>query len=524
MQLDSLSFSRQETAEYLNARMHLGLSPEQITSLEQRTEGWPAGLQLAAVSLRWVQDRAAGVAAENVIETYSGSQRQVMDYLVNDVLNRQPLEVRDFILKTSILVRFCASLCDAVTQTTNSLVRLEDLERSSLFLIPLDGKRNWYRYHSLWAEAMQALLKKENLDLFPELHQRAANWFKTQGLVEEAVQHAIWAGDFRSAAAWIEPHARQMVLHGEGGLLLRWLEKLPAERIEEWDELLIAQGWSWLAEGQIDRIEPAFAAFKGRPALHPQLLGEMAALRAMVAMVHQETAVMQEQAVIAFENLPLEDRMVRSVVNFSLGTALLLAGQVARAIELLGQSVQESRLEKNELLNLVATSSLAQAYELFGQFDQAARLHRAIIALENHPVIGKLPLIGLGYVGLGGVLHEWLQYSESQAALEKGLAIGQRWGSPEILIGGYFSLARLRYTQGDLNGALEILDLLERDFLNASPTQERDHILATRARIALEQGNTALADEWANRKATGFHPWNYTNESQILIRVLIAAI
>ena len=184
-------------------------------------------------------------------------------------------------------------------------------------------------------------------------------------------------------------------------------------------------------------------------------------------------------------------------MTLGLGTAAALSGQAHQAVELLNQAIQESRRNHQTILQLVATGTLAQAYESLGQLDQAARLHQQVIALETDPVMGKLPLIGVGYVGLGGILHERLQFDQAEATLQKGLEIGRRWGSPEIQIGGYFSLARLRYTQGDLTGALEILDRLEAEFLNAAPLHERDHILAIKARIWLAQGQMAQVNAWA---------------------------
>jgi LuxR family maltose regulon positive regulatory protein len=251
----------------------------------------------------------------------------------------------------------------------------------------------------------------------------------------------------------------------------------------------------------------------------------MAALRAVIATVHQDTAAIQQQAELALQHLPPEDNLIRCVVALSLGTAAALSGDALKAVELLCQAVQESQRSDQRILNLVATSTLAQAYESLGRLDQAARLHRQIIALEIDPALRNLPLIGIGYVGLGGVLHEWLQFEEAETTLKKGLDIGQRWGSPEIIIGGYFSLAHLRYTQGDLDGALEILDKIEAEFLDAIPLHERAHMQAERARLWLAQGKLARAEAWTQTcSLDASAPATYADERQqlVLARVRLA--
>ncbi len=223
--------------------------------------------------------------------------------------------------------------------------------------------------------------------------------------------------------------------------------------------------------------------------------------------------------------IPLEDSQLRCVVLLSLGTAAALSGSTEKSVELLSQTIQESQRGRQHIIHLLATSTLAQTYESLGNFDQAERLHRQVIALESNPALGSLPLIGVGYVGLGGILHERLRFDEAEVALQQGLAIGQRWGSPEIQIGGYFSLARLRYTQGDLDGALAILGRLETEFLSTMPLYERGYIQAVMARLWLVQGQLERGEAWARDYAPDENASiQYGEESQllILVRVLLA--
>jgi LuxR family maltose regulon positive regulatory protein len=504
LRLEALSFTEDEAAAFLGSAMQLDLSPDEIAILERRTEGWIAGLQLAAIALRSISRGTHSVGAEQpdpagFVRAFGGSHRHVVDYLTGEVLDRQSAEIQSFLLQTSILERLSPFLCDAVSGMTHSQATLEYLERASLFLIPLDDERHWYRYQALWAEVLRTRLQREHPDIIRSLHERASLWFGQQGLLAEAIFHAQQAGQADRAASLIEPVAKAMTMRGEGGTLLRWLEPLPAETIASRPDLLLARAWAQITDGQLDAVEPPLGILSGRTDLPLALQGEIAAVRSMIATVHQDIPVIQRQARLALEYLPPGDSQIRSATILSLGTAAALTGQVLQAAELLEQAIEESQRGGQPIIRMIAVSTLAQVHEALGQLDQAARLHRQVIALEADPVLGSLPLVGVGYVGLGGILHERLRFEDAEAALQQGLSIGQRWGSPEILIGGYFSLARLRYTQGDLAGALEILDRLEVEYLAGSPLHERDHILAVKARVWLAQGQMAQVAVWEQR-------------------------
>jgi len=529
--LTSLSFTVAEAGAFLNSAMHLELSSQQVALLERRTEGWIAGLQLAAIAMQSIRQASPIPSAghpqmDSFIEAFGGSHRHVLDYLSSEVLQRLSPELQDFLVQSSVLERLSAPLCNEVLERTGSQAMLETLERLNLFLVPLDAERRWYRYHALWAEVLQTRLLSQHQELIPGLQQRAANWFEKHGFLAEAIPHAIRAGEPQRAAGWIEPLARAMVLRGEGSLLLHWLDQLPAAIVDERPQLVIAKAWAWITAGELDEIEALLEllASPGDPA--PELLGEIAAIRAMVATLHQDIPVIQQQAALALQNLPDDDSLMRAAMALSLGTAAALSGYALPAVDLFEQAIQSSRRSHQSIIRLVSTTGLASAYESLGQLSQAARLHRQVIALEGDPVLGSLPLIGVAYVGLGGILHEWLLFDQAEATLQKGLSIGQRWGSPEILIGGWFSLARLRYTQGRLDEALGILEKLEADFFTSTPLRERDHIQSIQARVWLAQGQLARAEAWAQAcNLDESHPVTYPDEQQMLVlaRVLLAS-
>jgi LuxR family maltose regulon positive regulatory protein len=519
--MDTLGFSEREAVDFLNQSMRLGLAAEEIALLNQRTEGWVAGLQLAALTLQAVgKDKSA-----DFIRSFGGGHRHIMDYLTDEVLQRQPREIQIFLLQTSLLEKLTAPLCEAVTREGGAQSMLEALERANLFLVPLDSERQWYRYHPLWAEMLQVRLKREQPQELPQLHRWASAWFAQNGLLDEAVAHALAAGEWELSASLLETSARALVMRGGSATLQRWLEKLPHEIVLAHPPLLIAQTWALVTDGRLDEAESALGELSRREGLDAALLGEVAAIRAIAATVHQDIPAIQENAQEALRLIPLEDSQLRCGVLLSQGTAAALSGAVEQSVELLNQAIYESQRGRQPIIHLIAISTLAQTYEALGDFDRAERLHRQVIALESDSALGGLPLIGVGYVGLGGVLHERLRFDEAEAALQHGLTVGQRWGSPEIQIGGYFSLARLRYTQGDLAGALAILEKLESDFAPDMPLHERGHIQAMKARFWLAQGQRTRVEAWVRQVAPKVdEPVTFDDETQFLVlaRVLLA--
>jgi LuxR family maltose regulon positive regulatory protein len=525
IQMDALGFSEREAAEFLNETMRLGLSAEDIALLTQRTEGWAAGLQLAALTLQAIRRRnEKEEAITDFVRSFSGGHRHVMDYLTDEVLQRQPAEIQAFLLHTSPIEKLTAPLCEAVTGTPHAQAMLESLERANLFLVPLDADRQWYRYHPLWAEMLQVRLQREQPQDVARIHHAAADWFASHGFLDEAITHALAAGETDQAADLMESSAKALVMRGGSATLQTWLSKLPREAIVARPMLMIAQTWALVTDGVLDEAEALLNDLSHREALATALRGEVAAIRSIVATVHQDIPAIQEYAQEALRLIPVEDSQLRCGVLLSQGTAAALSGSIEQSAELLTQAIRESERGRQAIIRLIALSTLAQTYEGLGDFDRAERLHRQVIALESDPALGSLPLIGIGYVGLGGVLHERLRFAEAEAALQQGLAIGQHWASPEIQIGGYVSLARLRYTQGDIDAALAILDRLETDFAPTIPIHERGHINAMRARFWLAQGQLARAEAWAQTESfTTAGPISFVEEIQFLIltRILL---
>jgi LuxR family maltose regulon positive regulatory protein len=517
IQMDTLSFSEDETVNFLNRAMGLGLTADEVGQLNRRTEGWAAGLQLAALSLQAIEKGRT----DEFIRSFSGGHRYIADYLAGEALQRQPADVQKFLLQTSPLEKLSAGLCEAVTGDENAQERLEALERANLFMVALDDERRWYRYHPLWAEMLQARLSREGEAGVTEIHRRAAAWFAANGSVDEAVHHALAANEPELAARLLNPTAKAQVMRGGSATLQGWLEKLPDEILREYPDLLIAQAWSQVLDGRLDETGASLADLSAREDLAAVQQGEIAAIQSIVATIHQDVAAIRQHAETALRLIPPENSPLRSGVLLSQGTAASLMGELAQSARLLEQAARESQDGRQPIIHLIAIGTLAQTYESLGLFDRAERMHRQVIELGANPPMNGLPLIAIGYVGLGGVLHEHLFFEEAEAALQQGLDVGRHWGSPEIQIGCLFSLARLRYTQGRLDEALAILDQLEADFASEMPIHESRHILATRARCWLAVGQTAKAEDWSRSLPPEAQAVTFLDENQHLIRARI---
>ena len=326
-----LRFAPEEAAAFLNDVMGLNISPEDVTALEARTEGWIAGLQMAALSMRGRKD------VSGFIKAFSGSHRFILDYLVEEVLDRQSSDIQEFLLKTSILERMTAPLCDAMTGRDDSQPILAQLEQANLFLVALDDERRWYRYHHLFADVLSQCLRDKESELIPELHRRAAEWYEQNGLIDEAIEHTLAAEDFERVACLIEQRAMHMFIHGEMATLLKWLEVLPDDLIPERPWLCIFHAWALhlgVRAGVVEpRLKDAERALEKRALPEAEvhhMLSHIATIRALEALVKEDVPRAKELAHQALKYRP-EENFVRGLSAQVMGWASRLSGDLAAA-------------------------------------------------------------------------------------------------------------------------------------------------------------------------------------------------
>jgi LuxR family maltose regulon positive regulatory protein len=489
-----LRFTIDEAAAFLNQVMGLGMSAADITALEARTEGWIAGLQLAALSIKDHADRAGFIA------TFTGSHRFVIDYLVEEVLNRQTESVREFLLCTSILERLCAPLGNALTNIESGQATLEYLEHGNLFLIPLDNERRWYRYHHLFAEVLRHRLQEEQPDRVAKLHRRASGWYAGEGLVDEAVNHALAGRDFEEAARLIEAVAGGMLRRGSSVSLKRWLDAMPTEVLRARPRLCLARAWTfhWGPSLSLESAEEwaqlALRAASANGSLDCDLTGEVATLQAMIAATRSEVARSLELSQQALDDLP-PDSPWRSAIALCLGTAHIASGDMAAATRVLGEALRLSQADGVHYIQLAAASFLADIQVSQGHLARALELYQQVLAWADRGFPQKGGV--MAHAGQAYILCERNQLDAALAHVQLGAdqldRVGGAWAAHVI----YRVLARVQQAQGNWTDALDALDRSYQTGQGGQVSLVVTQAAALRACLLLAQDDLGAATAWA---------------------------
>lgn len=501
-----LRFTFSEAAEFLNQIMGLTLPADAITALESRTEGWIAGLQLAAISMQGQKD-AAGF-----IQSFTGSHRFVLDYLVEEVLGQQPEEIQMFLLHTSILNRMCGSLCDAVLSAPpgSGQQTLAYLERANLFLVPLDNERHWYRYHHLFAELLRQRLQQlahssaalgDADSLLNKLHVRASKWYEDHELQMEAFQHAAAAHDIERAEGLID--GRGIPLHFSGGVLpiLDWLDSLPKKVKDARPALWWRHAAMLLINGQTLGVEENLQAAEASLANILQgaepdgktrnLIGQIAAASATLALTRYDVPTMLAQSRRALEYLSAENFFTRATANWTLGYAHTLLGDRAAARHAFTESISLSQRSSAMFSLILATIGLGLIQELDTQLHQAAATYRRVLEWAgDHPQ----QIINEAHLGLARVLYEWNELEAAEHHASQSLQLAKQYESiiDRSIIADVF-LARLKLAQGDVDAAAAILAKTDESARQHNFIHRMPEIAAARVLTFLRQGNLAQA-------------------------------
>jgi LuxR family maltose regulon positive regulatory protein len=493
-----LRFTSDEAATFLNQVMGLKLAADEITALEAHTEGWIAGLQLAALSMQGRDD------VGNFIRSFTGNHAYIIDYLAEEVLQRQPAEVQSFLLQTSILDRMCGSLCDAITERSDSQRLLEHLEHTNLFIVSLDDKREWFRYHQLFADVLQARLRQTEPDWMPELHCRASVWYEQHGLTVEAVNHALVAADFDRAARLVEQKSRAMWQRGEVTTLQSWLAALPPDIRRARPQLSLAKAWGALTVSQIAVVEASLleaeaAMSQLAEAEVKPLRAQVDALRSTLANFRQDSAQAIELAHRSLAHLPEGDHFLRGHLAYNLGWAYLSRGDLPAASQKLREAATFSLSEGDLSTAGLALNSLGAGLEARGRLREAASCYRQVIQAvqkDGRP----LPVTAAcgAYVRLGGILYEWNQLEESAQCANQGIELSRPFQASGVVFVGCLVLTRVLNAHDDLTGAIDSLRNAETAARSGGiSTVTLRMVEAARVQLWLTQRNIADAAQWA---------------------------
>jgi LuxR family maltose regulon positive regulatory protein len=521
-----LRFTEAETATFLNHTMGLGLIPGDVAALEARTEGWIAGLQLAALSLREQADRT------DFIQSFAGDDRLVMDYLVGEVLSVLPENIQRFLLHTSILKRMCGSLCDALMDCDESSQDiLEHLEQTNLFIVPLDNRRRWYRYHHLFAELLRARLCTMNGSHMANLHGRASVWYEQHELITEALDHALEAADFQGAARLAAANALPTLMRGEVATVQEWFDALPQEISRTHPRLCIDQAWVLHLSQRSTEIEPLLqAAERGLNssdyaglATTSSWLGEVMALRAWVKRSQGDLVQALELAHGALDLLTEEHVFALCLNLVSLAGALRHTGDLEQAVQVLTDCIPLCKEAMNPLGVMADSFELAELQVMRGHLYQAqAVLQDALQWATNHGV-QQMPATSMVHVKLSDVLFEQNNLQAAEDHLEAGLKLSKR-GLATVSGQGYLSLARLKQARGDTAGAEAALLKAEEAVQGWETPEMAAERAAHRARFWLAEGNLPPALRWiqeswvrTQEKETYLHEFELLTLSRVLI-------
>jgi LuxR family maltose regulon positive regulatory protein len=452
---DALRFSDDEAAALLNGALGLRLSATDLARLQERTEGWAAGLYLAALSLEGRSD------PEAFIQEFAGDDRHLVDYLGAEVIDRQPERIRAFLLRTSILDRLCGPLCDAVTREEGSTALLEEIERSNLFLVPLDTKREWYRYHHLFRELLRYELQRTDPELVRVLHGRALRWYRQEGAVPEAIEHAAAAGEIGTAADLISQHWSAFLQRGLLETVAGWLDALPREAVESDPRLCLTRAWIGVNTGRLDEvnhwIEAAERAAAQRAEDGRSFAAAAGMLRCIARYMEGDVSNAIHSARRALELERIEPSPWRSVGCPVLGISLFWSGDAADARATLEDAMERARPAGNNLAVIHALGCLATMSAEQGELEAAERYAERASALWEEHNLGDHWATTMTRVARGKLLEQGGRLAAAADEIRRAVELSSRGVASIEIAYSLLSLVQVHTVLGDQEGARALL-------------------------------------------------------------------
>jgi LuxR family maltose regulon positive regulatory protein len=511
---EQLRLNTKETHAFLKDVMYLNLAPELVRKIARRTEGWLAGLQLLGLSLHNCANPA------EVLKRSNGNHRYILDYLTEEVLRQQSAEIRQFLLQTSILKRLSAPLCNAVIEKTDSQNILTYLEHANVFLIPLDEERNWYRYHTLFADTLYVLLKQEDPDVISQLHLRASQWYASHDILVEAVQHALQAQAWQRVADLVEPFTEALMTQKyvhiwryceEIPMMLRWLHQLPAEIVHTRPHLSLyyarslfiaghpteAERWLQTAETELlISAQDSSTVYKSADDDHEKLQGEIIARRAIIAAYRGDNQAAQDYCQQANSYLSAEHVFQQSLIAVARGMIAFNMGQLPAATQqlLLASTLSQHVGMPGDIINYMSMAASflhmqGQLHEAYNVLQQAIRRGMGIRP-DSYP----LAIVGVAYVYQADILREWNQLEQALELIQQGIRFIEQTKYTHYLDVAYTVLTRIYLSRNDVDEAQRVLQQVKHiPAFEENPDRQSWLIAMEQARICITQGKLDAA-------------------------------
>ncbi|HLT11324.1 MAG TPA: LuxR C-terminal-related transcriptional regulator [Micromonosporaceae bacterium] len=533
---EQLRFAPEEAAALLRGATGVDVPGDQVAILTARTEGWAAGLQLAGLSLRGEPDPARFVA------DFSGSHRFVLDYLTEEVLERQPTHVTDFLLQTSLLDRLTGPLCNALTGRSDGQEMLERLEQANLFVVPLDNVQGWWRYHHLFADLLRARLQHRHPDQVAHLHEVASVWHEEHGFIDSAVHHAAQAGNVDHVADLVERHADELLMRSEGTTIQRWLSTLAEEVVTARPRLLLVRARLSLLRGQTDEADAALDAaeralttstttrddYEPSVGAGASLLANVPATialdRAYLAELRGDADAAATHASAAMESIRDGEWMLHSHAGGYLALARWQQGRLAEAEQLLVESIAQWRAAGEHYLAVRGCHHLGQIRRAQGRPGDAADAYRLAIEVASRPG-AESPAAGVGHVGLAELAYQQGDLDRAQSEVERGIALCRHLAYVQPLATGLATLAWIQQARGEDQLARTTMEEAVALGPMHGVTSLLNPVPAQWARLRLTHGDVAVAAAWTRQRGIEAEDDpDYAREPDYLVlaRVLLA--
>ncbi len=502
IRLSDLRFSIEEADGLFRQALAFSLDERELDSLVTRAEGWAAGLQMAALALQGQVSQQGKESLPGFVRAFTGSNRYILDYLMEEVLQRQPEHIQVFLLRTCVLDRLYAPLCDALFADGGlapkhhpSAAILDYLDRSNLFLVPLDDQRLWYRYHHLFSDLLNQRLAQSHTSLIPVLHHRASVWYEQNGYMNEAIEHALAAGEAERAAELIAQAAEPALMRSEVVTYMHWVERLPEAVLQNQPRLMVYQTWGLLFAGYSKEKIESYMSGLGNQAESPLTVP----LRGYIALFQGDIRHSIDLLQQALEQLPEEEHFLRGLAAICLANAYLSEYEVTAGVRALEEIAQESQRTGNMMLAVLVYSNLAELSRKLGQLHKAEGYYLQAIDLATDDQGRRLPVASRPLAGLGDLRREWNDLKAAEQYLTESIALSQYWMQAGFII---FTtpMARVKMAQGDWDEAQKIILRARKAAAEFSITRIDDYMVELiQAWLWVRRGDLLEAVGWVER-------------------------